>query len=97
TRFTQGKYSLISSKIRVKRLTDSVIASPSAKNTFSKRGPNAAAFCNSSIMYSSSLGLNFFCDCVYISQKVQLFQEQPLETCKIKDLPSLGGRNTGSI
>ena len=37
-----------------------------------------------------------FCGAVYISQKVQWFQEQPSVTGRISDCASEGGRKTGS-
>src|SRR5690554_5929686 len=48
-------------------------------------------------MSSSLRARNFFWGCVYISQNVHWFQEQPLVTWRIKDLASLGGRKTGSM
>jgi hypothetical protein len=48
-------------------------------------------------MASWGLRLNRFCGCVYISQNVQRFHEQPLVICRIRLRASDGGRNTGSM
>ena len=96
-RWVSGKLSWMASSIASSRRYDRVIASPSARKMRRTGKPPVASVCSSCRIDCISLGRNFFCGSVYISQKVHLFQEQPLVTCRISELASLGGRYTGSM
>ena len=87
----------MASRISRRRRTDSVIASPSARKTRRTGWPLRATAASSASISANGFTRNFFCGSVYISQKVQRFQEQPLVTCRIRLRASDGGRKTGSM